>query len=151
MPWPLYSLEKPPYYTFNRTLWRRVIFYLLPEIKHRILGDSDHRQVSTPSELSFFYVCVCVCVLQIIHVICALSSGDLSSIERVAYEFCEDKAKNGVLYVEARYSPHFLVAEGGPSDIKGMPFMCLFGFYYGCLLFYLLLLLPLTFHKCVCL
>jgi len=39
-------------------------------------------------------------------------AGDLSAIERVAYEFCEDKAKNGVLYVEARYSPHFLLAEG---------------------------------------
>jgi hypothetical protein len=76
-----------------------------------------------------------VCVLQIIYVICALSSGDLSAIERVAYEFCEDKAKNGVLYVEARYSPHFLLAEGGPSDIEGVPFVCLFGFYYGCLLF----------------
>jgi hypothetical protein len=43
----------------------------------------------------------------------------------VAYEFCEDKAKNGVLYVEARYSPHFLLAEGGPSDIAGVPF-CVF-------------------------
>jgi len=47
-------------------------------------------------------------------------AGDLSAIERVAYEFCEDKAKNGVLYVEARYSPHFLVAEDGPSDIKAL-------------------------------
>jgi len=63
-------------------------------------------------------------VLQIFHVICALPSGDLSAIERVAYEFCEDKAKNGVLYVEARYSPHFLLAEGGPSDIEGVPFFC---------------------------
>jgi adenosine deaminase len=66
-----------------------------------------------------------VCMLQIIYVICALPSGDLSAIERVAYEFCEDKAKNGVLYVEARYSPHFLLAEGGPSDIAGVPF-CVF-------------------------
>jgi len=47
-------------------------------------------------------------------------AGDLSAIERVAYEFCEDKAKNGVLYVEARYSPHFLLAEGGPSDIAAL-------------------------------
>ncbi|CAG2066898.1 unnamed protein product, partial [Timema podura] len=40
-------------------------------------------------------------------------SGDLDSIERVAYEFCEDEARNGVIYVEARYSPHFLL----PSDV----------------------------------
>nr|CAD7573941.1 unnamed protein product [Timema californicum] len=39
--------------------------------------------------------------------------GDLDSIERVAYEFCEDEARNGVIYVEARYSPHFLL----PSDV----------------------------------
>lgn len=64
-------------------------------------------------------------MLPIIHVIYVLPSGDLSAIERVAYEFCEDKAKNGVLYVEARYSPHFLLAEGGPSDIEGVPF-CVF-------------------------
>jgi len=121
MPWPLYSWEKHHQYTFNRTLWKRVISFLLPEIKHRILGDSDHRQVATPSELSLF----CVCVLQIIHVICALPSGDLSAVERVAYEFCEDKAKNGVLYVEARYSPHFLLAKGAPHDIAGVPF-CVF-------------------------
>lgn len=108
------------------------------------IGKSLH-QVSYP--IFFFRV------LQIIHVIFALPSGDLSAIERVAYEFCEDKAKNGVLYVEARYSPHFLLAEGGPSDIEGVLFVFLFGFCYGRLLFYLLflLLLPLTFYKCVCL
>jgi len=47
-------------------------------------------------------------------------AGDLSAVERVAYEFCEDKAKNGVLYVEARYSPHFLLAEGAPHDIAAL-------------------------------
>lgn len=46
--------------------------------------------------------------------------GDLSAIERIAYEFCEDKARNGVIYVEARYCPHFLVAEGGPSDVEAL-------------------------------
>jgi len=116
MPWPLYSWEKHPQYTFDRTLWRRVISCLLPEIKHRILRESAHRQVTTPSELSHFY-----CVANNSYNLCSLS-GDLTAIERVAYEFCEDKAKNGVLYVEARYSPHFLLAEGGPSDIEGVPF-----------------------------
>jgi adenosine deaminase len=73
-------------------------------------------------------------VLQIIRIICALPSGDFSAIERVAYEFCEDKARNGVLYVEARYSPHFLLAEGGPSDIAGLPFYVFVSFYCGHLL-----------------
>lgn len=35
-------------------------------------------------------------------------SGDRGAIKRIAYEFVEDKAKEGVIYVEARYSPHFL-------------------------------------------
>ena len=44
-------------------------------------------------------------------------SGDREAIERVAYEFCEDKANNGVLYCEARYSPQLLAnCEGRDSD-----------------------------------
>lgn len=35
-------------------------------------------------------------------------SGDREAIRRIAYEFVEDKAKEGVIYVEVRYSPHFL-------------------------------------------
>uniref|UniRef100_A0A8C6WYE7 Adenosine deaminase n=1 Tax=Neogobius melanostomus TaxID=47308 RepID=A0A8C6WYE7_9GOBI len=35
-------------------------------------------------------------------------AGDGEAIRRVAYEFVEDKAKEGVVYVEVRYSPHFL-------------------------------------------
>uniref|UniRef100_A0AC34RI43 Adenosine deaminase n=1 Tax=Panagrolaimus sp. JU765 TaxID=591449 RepID=A0AC34RI43_9BILA len=34
--------------------------------------------------------------------------GDKDAIERVAYELCEDQAKNSVCYFEARYSPHLL-------------------------------------------
>lgn len=30
------------------------------------------------------------------------------AIKRIAYEFVEDRAKEGVIYVEVRYSPHFL-------------------------------------------
>lgn len=71
------------------------------------------------------------------HIIYAHSSGDLSAIERVAYEFCEDKARNGVLYAEARYSPHFLLAEGGPSDITGVPFL------FSCFSLHLIFSLPL--------
>ncbi|KAJ8259055.1 hypothetical protein COCON_G00180670 [Conger conger] len=35
-------------------------------------------------------------------------AGDREAIQRVAYEFLETKAKEGVLYVEVRYSPHLL-------------------------------------------
>ncbi|XP_072304958.1 adenosine deaminase [Eucyclogobius newberryi] len=35
-------------------------------------------------------------------------AGDREAIKRAAYEFVEDKAKEGVAYVEVRYSPHFL-------------------------------------------
>ncbi|XP_061838798.1 adenosine deaminase [Nerophis lumbriciformis] len=35
-------------------------------------------------------------------------AGDRDAIKRIAYEFVEDKAKEGVIYVEVRYSPHLL-------------------------------------------
>ncbi|KAJ8390207.1 hypothetical protein AAFF_G00109460 [Aldrovandia affinis] len=35
-------------------------------------------------------------------------AGNREAIKRVAYEFVETKAKEGVIYVEVRYSPHFL-------------------------------------------
>ncbi|XP_018543604.1 adenosine deaminase [Lates calcarifer] len=35
-------------------------------------------------------------------------AGDREAIKRIAFEFVEDKAKEGVIYVEVRYSPHFL-------------------------------------------
>ncbi|XP_049852887.1 adenosine deaminase-like [Schistocerca gregaria] len=43
-------------------------------------------------------------------------AGDLDAMERIAYEFCEDEAKNGVTYVEARYCPHFWM---GTEDYHG--------------------------------
>uniref|UniRef100_A0A672HEP2 Adenosine deaminase n=1 Tax=Salarias fasciatus TaxID=181472 RepID=A0A672HEP2_SALFA len=35
-------------------------------------------------------------------------AGDREAIKRIAYEFVEDKAKEKVIYVEVRYSPHLL-------------------------------------------
>ncbi|XP_077369392.1 adenosine deaminase [Festucalex cinctus] len=35
-------------------------------------------------------------------------AGDRDAIKRIAYEFVEDKAKEGVIYAEVRYSPHLL-------------------------------------------
>ncbi|XP_030588681.1 adenosine deaminase [Archocentrus centrarchus] len=39
-------------------------------------------------------------------------AGDREAIKRIAYEFVEDKANEGVVYVEVRYSPHFLANSG---------------------------------------
>ncbi|XP_041046295.1 adenosine deaminase-like isoform X1 [Carcharodon carcharias] len=35
-------------------------------------------------------------------------AGDREAIQQIAYELVEDKAKEGVVYLEARYSPHYL-------------------------------------------
>lgn len=43
-----------------------------------------------------------------LHVI----AGDREAIKRIAYEFVETKSKEGVIYVEVRYSPHFLASCG---------------------------------------
>lgn len=37
--------------------------------------------------------------------------GDIPSIERISYEFCEDSAREGILYSEVRYSPHLLTGD----------------------------------------
>lgn len=37
--------------------------------------------------------------------------GDLEAVERIAYELCEDQARDGVAYFETRYSPHFLASK----------------------------------------
>lgn len=35
--------------------------------------------------------------------------GDLTVIERIAYEFVEDQSRESVAYCEARFSPHLLL------------------------------------------
>ncbi len=42
-------------------------------------------------------------------------SGDLSAIKRMALEFCEDAADNGILYTEVRFCPHLLVRDDDPE------------------------------------
>ncbi|KAL1020620.1 hypothetical protein UPYG_G00002520, partial [Umbra pygmaea] len=44
-------------------------------------------------------------------------AGDREAIKRIAYEFVEDKAKEGVIYVEVRYSPHLLAN----TDVQPIP------------------------------
>lgn len=38
-------------------------------------------------------------------------AGDAKALERVAYEFVEDQAVQGVIYTETRYSPHGLTGD----------------------------------------
>ncbi|KAF8778300.1 Adenosine deaminase like protein [Argiope bruennichi] len=43
-------------------------------------------------------------------------AGDEEAIERIAFEFCEDAAREHLLYAETRYSPHLLATEGFPPE-----------------------------------
>ena len=42
--------------------------------------------------------------------------GDLDAIERVAYELCEMQAKEGAIYSEVHYPPHYLLPESFHSQ-----------------------------------
>jgi len=37
--------------------------------------------------------------------------SEAEAVERIAYEMCEDEARNGVRYFEARFSPHVLMTD----------------------------------------
>jgi len=47
-------------------------------------------------------------VLSAFDIFLPIIRGDINAIERIAYELCEDQKSNGVVYFEARYSPHLL-------------------------------------------
>ncbi|CAJ0579702.1 unnamed protein product, partial [Mesorhabditis spiculigera] len=55
-------------------------------------------------------------VLEAFRIILPRLAGDLESVERLAYETCEDQHNNGVIYFEARYAPHFLANTGPGID-----------------------------------
>ncbi|KAK6748194.1 hypothetical protein RB195_001050 [Necator americanus] len=59
-------------------------------------------------------------VLEAFDLLLPVVRGDAAAIERIAYEMCEDQAANGVIYFEARYSPHLLVAPGGELTSTGV-------------------------------
>ncbi|PIC33858.1 hypothetical protein B9Z55_013690 [Caenorhabditis nigoni] len=54
-------------------------------------------------------------VLEAFEIFLPVIRGDLSAIERVAYELCEDQHNNGVVYFEGRYSPHLLLSNDYPE------------------------------------
>uniref|UniRef100_A0AAQ5XF56 Adenosine deaminase n=1 Tax=Amphiprion ocellaris TaxID=80972 RepID=A0AAQ5XF56_AMPOC len=64
------------------------------------VGMTQRIILEEPATLTFFLSKFA----EYMHVV----AGDREAIKRIAYEFVEDKAKEGVIYVEVRYSPHFL-------------------------------------------
>ncbi|EDO45463.1 predicted protein [Nematostella vectensis] len=80
----------------------------LPTYDETKLRDYVSVSLKHPSSLRKFLQCFGVFIKTIV--------GDLNAIERIAYEFCEDQARNGVIYFEARYSPHILATEDVTPD-----------------------------------
>jgi len=72
-------------------------------------------KVDFPDEAAFRKACICregatlPEFLEKFAIMVPIVSGSLEGIERVAYEFVEDKASEGVVYAEARYAPQLLV------------------------------------------
>ncbi|WAR16297.1 ADA-like protein, partial [Mya arenaria] len=64
--------------------------------------DGFRKNISVYHALSLYKV------LKSFTVFMPVVAGDRDAISKLAYEFCEDSAKNGIKYVEARYSPHLL-------------------------------------------
>lgn len=59
--------------------------------------------------------------LQPFNIYMPLLMEDYKSMERIAYELCEDEAARGVVYFEARYSPHFFLKnESWSHNLEGL-------------------------------
>ncbi|PIC33860.1 hypothetical protein B9Z55_013691 [Caenorhabditis nigoni] len=54
-------------------------------------------------------------VLEAFEIFLPVIRGDLTAIERMAYELCEDQHNNGVVYFEGRYSPHLMLCNNQPD------------------------------------
>ena len=61
----------------------------------------------------------------------ATRRGDMAVTRRMAVEFCEDQAANGVAYTEARFSPHLMASEDGEVGAEEMLRAALEGFKEG--------------------
>ncbi|KAF8373808.1 hypothetical protein PRIPAC_80237 [Pristionchus pacificus] len=57
-------------------------------------------------------------VLRAFEIFLPVVKDDFEAIERVAYELCEDQAKEGVIYFEGRYSPHRLLNDDSPHTAR---------------------------------
>eukprot|EP00080_Pristionchus_pacificus_P005364 PDM65384.1 hypothetical protein PRIPAC_52326 [Pristionchus pacificus] len=75
----------------------------VPELKKLLITD-------TPKNLS--------AVLAAFEIFLPVVTDDLVAIERIAYELCEDQAKQAVVYFEARYSPHLLLTPNSTHKAR---------------------------------
>ena len=71
-------------------------------------SPQDNLAIEEPKNLAHF--------LSRFGMITPVMAGRLDVIERVAREFVEDCARNGVAYCEARYSPTLLMKDGITGD-----------------------------------
>uniref|UniRef100_A0A8C4N6S4 adenosine deaminase n=1 Tax=Eptatretus burgeri TaxID=7764 RepID=A0A8C4N6S4_EPTBU len=55
------------------------------------------------------------------HLYLPVIAGDKEAIRRVAYELVQDKAREGVVYLEVRYSPHLLATADVEPKSWGLP------------------------------
>ena len=80
------------------------------------LAHKRGMQLDFPDEASFCAACLCregatlPEFLEKFAIMCPIVAGSVEGVERVAYEFVEDKASEGVVYAEARYAPQLLTA-----------------------------------------
>lgn len=88
------------------------------------LGDLvSHVELAEPSNLTGF--------LAGFQYTAPALTGDMAAIERIAMEFCEDAAYNGLLYVESRFCPNFLVGDSGAFTSDDVVEAVLKGFKRG--------------------
>ncbi|KAF8778506.1 adenosine deaminase-like [Argiope bruennichi] len=73
----------------------------------------DRCSIKSPSCLADF--------LKPFSIFSPVIAGDAGAIERVAYEFCEDAAKQGVFYSEVRYCPHLFSSSCSPDKTTSSP------------------------------
>ncbi|KAG8193011.1 hypothetical protein JTE90_028131 [Oedothorax gibbosus] len=81
---------------------------------HRLEDLLDCCSIKQPSTLTDF--------LKPFFIYMPIISGDAEAIERMAYEFCEDAVKEGVLYSEVRYCPQLMThsefSKSGPLTVR---------------------------------
>ena len=52
-----------------------------------------------------------ICIGFVFLIILFCRRGDKDAIKRIAVEFCEDSALQGIVYSEVRYAPHLLASK----------------------------------------
>lgn len=77
-----------------------------------------------------------MCFYGVLSFPCSICRGDREAIKRIAYEFVETKAKEGVIYVEARYCPHLLANKGvDPLEWDQKPYVYHICCFIACIVY----------------